>query len=420
VLTPEIISKHLCSEEAVRKAALLTFLDPLPEECSRLQELSEREWSRLLRWLHISGLALYLLDRVIDRQIVDWLPPHVFERLQHNLLDNTRRTHSMIAESVAIQREFQATNVLYANLKGLSYWPVSVRRPELRSQFDLDFLVAEASAPAARDILEKRGYRLYAVSGRSWEFKRNEKPGISLKNLYKDTPSRAVELHLEPQSAPRSPLQRIEWRELYGVRMPVLSPVDLFLGQALHAHKHICSEFSRAAHLLEFRWHVLARYDDSSFWNELRSRANEDLRARLGLGVVILLITEIMGDFAPEALMSWTVRSLPPSAELWVKMYGSRAALGSFPGSKLYLLLQSELEAAGVAPKRTLREALLPSRLPPPVVRAFPNESFSTQLRRYGVQLHFVFSRLHFHLIEGVRYASQSRRWRQQLDRMAR
>ena len=59
--------------------------------------------------------------------------------------------------------------------------------------------------------------------------------------------------------------------------MPVLSPVDLFLGQGLHAYKHVCSEFSRVAHLLEFRRHVLARRDD----HDLLERASIDSRRRI-------------------------------------------------------------------------------------------------------------------------------------------
>jgi hypothetical protein len=406
--------------KAAREAVLLTLLTPLPESCLLLQELTKREWQHLLRWLDISGLALYFFDRAMELQIAGRLPSWVFERLQQNLLDNTQRTRSMIAESVAIQREFQAYNVSYANLKGLSYWPVSVPRPELRSQFDLDYLVAEASAPAARQILEHRGYRLYAMSGRSWEFKLHEKPWIVLKSMYEDTPFRAVELHLEPNSAARTPLERIEWRALCGIDMPVLSPVDLFLGQALHVYKHVCSEFVRTAHLLEFRQHVLTRSNDLSFWNELQSAAQDNPRARLALGVVVLLITEVMGEFAPEALTHWTVQSLPEDVELWVKMYGRRAVFESFPGSKLYLLLQRQLALAGVSTKRTLGKALLPLRLPPPVVRATPQESLAARMRRYVVQLHFVTSRLCFHIVEGIRYTWESRRWRQQLRQVAR
>src|SRR6202034_812344 len=150
----------------------------------------------------------------------------------------------------------------------------------------------------------------------------------------KDTDSWAVELHVEPSaSSSSSQLERLEWRELGGFRMPVLSSIDLFLGQGLHVYKHICSEFSRAAHLLEFRRHILFHRDDASFWNALQSRALENPRSVLGLGLVTLLITQAMGEFAPESLISWTVDRLPRSVQLWVEIYGHRAVFGSFPGS---------------------------------------------------------------------------------------
>ncbi len=402
----------------IRESVLLSFCDPFPEQCLRLQNLSAKEWQRLLNWLDISGLALYFLDRIMDLHLCDMLPPGVLARLQQNLRDNTGRTRSMIAESVAIQKEFQKSCLSYATLKGFSLSPYSVPRPELRHQFDLDFLVAERSAPGARRILERRGYRLYAISGRSWEFKRNETPGISMEDFYKDLPGRSVELHVEA-NIPGGPslLERIVKRDFYGINMPVLSPVDLFSGQGLHVYKHVCSEFSRASHLLEFRRHVLIRRDSKIFWDELQSTGERNPRVSLGLGVIVLLITHVMGDFAPEAFTSWTVHRLPRSARLWVEMYGYRAVFGDFPGSKLYLLLQRELASAGVPAKRSLRQSLLPSRLPPAVVRASANEPLPVRIRRYRMQLHFTLLRLRFHIVEGLRYTSESYHWRQQMNR---
>jgi len=398
----------------------LIFCEPLPPQCARLQHLSKTEWRSLLRWLDISGLALYFLDRIVELKLTDWLPPGVLARLQQNLADNTERTRVMIAESIAIQRGFQEARLSYANLKGLSLWPSSVPGPELRSQFDLDFLVADESASAARKILEQRGYRLYLISGRSWEFKLNEMPGLSLKDLYKAQPSHTVELHIEPSTSGRLPLlERLQTRDLYGYGMPVLSPVDLFLGQGVHAFKHVCSEFSRVAHLLEFRRHVLLRRDDHVFWSDLRKAAGGNPRACLGLGVVTLLIAHVMGDFAPEALTGWTVTCLPRPARLWVERYGRRAVFGSYPGSKLYLLLQRELEGAGVPAKRSLRQILLPVRLPPPVIRAFPNETLNVRLGRYRTQLYFILRRLRFHAVEGLRFAWESRRWRRHMESSA-
>jgi hypothetical protein len=417
-LNTDLASNYLSREQLLREAVLLTFCDPLPDQCGRLQTLSERQWKKLLHWLDISGLALYFLDRMVELRLCNILPPGVLGRLQQNLHDNIGRTRGMAAESVAIQREFQRSGLLYATLKGFSLCPGSVPRAELRHQFDLDFLMAEESASEARQVLERRGYRLYAISGRSLEFKINERPVVSLNDLYKDSPGRAVELHIEASVPGRHGLLgRIEKRDFCGIRMPVLSPVDLFLGQGLHVYKHVFSEFSRAAHLLEFRRHVLLRRNDNRFWDELRSIAEENPRAVLGLGVVTQLITRVTGEFAPEALTTWTVNRLPASAQLWINMYGRRVVFDKFPGSKLYLLLQNELESAGVPSKRSLRQSLLPRRLPPAIIRASSRETLPSRIDRYRLQLSFILGRLRFHIVEGARYTWESYRWRQNMNR---
>jgi hypothetical protein len=202
--------------------------------------------------------------------------------------------------------------------------------------------------------------------------------------------------------------------------MPVLSPVDLFLGQGMHVFKDVCSAFSRTAHLIEFRRHVLARYDDDAFWGALGAVAGEDRRVSLGIGVVTYLITSLMGQFAPEALTSWTVATLPVPVRLWVDRYGGRVAFGKDPGTKLYLLLVQELELAGLPARRSLQNALLPSRLPPAVIQASPNETLSIRSGRYRLQMRVIFSRLRFHIIEGLRYTWESRQWRRRVNRLTR
>jgi hypothetical protein len=410
---------RLSREQMLCEAVLLSFCDPLPHRFDRLRHLSGRQWRQLLYWLDISGLALYFLDRLGELHCDEVLPEAVRQRLQQNLTDNTERTHNMIAESVAIQREFQELGFSYAAVKGFSLCPTSVPRPQLRHQLDLDFLIAEENAPDACRVLERRGYRLYAISGKSWEFKRNERPSTSLKDLYKDASGRAVELHVESDNHPTR-LRRVAKQEFYGISMPVLSPVDLFLGQGLHAFKGVCSAFLRIAHLLEFRRHVLARYDDDAFWRELRAAAGEDRRASWGIGVVTYLITSVMGQFAPEALTSWTVATLPSSVRLWVDVYGRRVVFGRHPGTKRYLLLQQELESAGILPKRSAKRALLPLRLPPVVIRGLPDEKLPTRISRYRLQLRVILSRLRFHVVEGLRYALESRQWRRHVNRLTR
>jgi hypothetical protein len=416
-----IAATPLRGEQSIREAVLLLFCDPLPQQCLRLEALSLKQWMHLLRWLDFSGLALYFLDRIVELGRKDLLPVPVLTLLQQRLSDNTKRTDGMTAESIAIQEEFQNSRLSYAILKGLSLWPSSVPRPGLRSQFDLDFLVGEECAPEARTILECRGYRLYAISGNSWEFKRNEIPGLSLKDMYKDLQSWTVELHVEPAlSRPHSPLERLAWRDICGYTMPTLCAIDLFTGQGLHTYKHICGEFLRAAHLVEFRRHVLFRREDNKFWSRLYHSACENRRISVGLGIATLLITQVTSEFAPDEFTRWTVRSLPASAHLWCQRYGYRVVLGSFPGSKLYLLLQRELDNQEIPLRRSIRQSLLPSRLPPPVIRAFPNETLSIRFRRYRMHFNFIVQRLRFHLVEGLRFTRELRQWRRNLKHLAR
>lgn len=398
--------------QQLREAVLLTFCDPMPAECERLQNLSGREWKPLLTWLDTSGMALYFLDRLADLGRSGMLPAEILARLQQNRVDNAERTAGMIAESSAIHLGFQNAGLSYAALKGFSLWPVSVPKPELRSQLDLDFLISARCAPEARRILEAGGFHLKAISGRSWEFKTSEPGKISLKNLYKPTPHRSVELHLEADDLGQaSLLARTEKLSFHDVCMPVLHPVDLFLGQGMHLYKHVCGEFWRTAHLIEFRRHVMARYHDAAFWQALRKLAEGNLRASVGLGVVTLLTSHTMGDFAPDELTCWTVDRLPARVRLWVERYGRRSVFASHPGGKLYLLLQKELERAGLTGRRSLRQALLPSRLPPAIALGSANETLPERFVRQRRQAYFTLLRLRFHLVEGLRYLWESTRW---------
>ncbi len=248
--------------------------------------LTRAEWQQALHWLDLSGLALYFLDRLEQEGLCGLVPNHVITRLQRNLADNEARIAALIADWTSIQRSFQSAGLSFATLKGFSLGSPSVPRIELRSQVDLDFLVAESSAPEARRILESRGFRLRAISGRSWEFAAHDAQPMSLRYLYKPTPQRFVELHIESATSTAPLLDRVEMRRLHGLCVPVLDPVDLFLGQGLHIFKHLSGEFTRVAHLLEFRRHVIARCDDSAFWRRLRERAEADPRHPIGLGVV--------------------------------------------------------------------------------------------------------------------------------------
>jgi hypothetical protein len=398
-----------CQQQRLSLLRALFFPEQAP---AALADFTLRTWSSQLQWLDTSGLALYLYGSLCDHGRQALLPSPVNQRWHQNLFDNRARMTQLADEATGLHLGFQREHLRYATLKGFSLFPHSVPRMERRSQLDLDFLIAEEDANTARDLLESKGYTLRAISGRSWEFKKSENANMTLRDIYKPLPYRSVELHLEYASSkspllPRLVLQR--WRSL---EMPVLHPVDLLLGQGLHLFKHISSEFFRVAHLYEFRNNVVSHSNDDAFWRELREAAGEDARVRNGLGIVIAVCTCVTGSFAPVSLTAWTSDCLSAGLQRWVDEFALRVTLGDHPGSKLYLLLQQELAAQSVAPRRTLLQSLLPKALPPLITAPKASETLRERISRNRRQLAFILFRLRFHVVEGARYLFHARRWR--------
>lgn len=404
----------------MRLAVLRAFCDPFPAESRLLLQLSRREWKQLLNWLDTSGLALYLYDRLNELEIGLQLPDWVRARLEQNCRDNAVRTRRLMEECNAIHLEFQHANLSYAILKGFSLWPMAVPKLELRSQLDLDFLIAEECAPQARQILEKRGYRLYWIEGKEWAFKTTWAPPPPIRDLYRDQVQRSVELHLEGKSSGRRLLlEHTETLNLDGACVPVLPPAELLLGQGMHVCRHLLTQFFRGSLILEFRRHVIARRSDEALWNEIRSLAGEDLRVIWGLGIATLLAENLTGEFAPPALTCWTVDRLPAAVRAWVEICGTRSALASFPGSKSYLLLMRALESAGVHTQYPAGSALISLKFPPLIV-SFPDQAnMLERVRLYWIQISHILLRLRFHFIEGARYARESIRLRRRMQRSA-
>ncbi len=132
-----VIQTPLSRDQIIRESAFLCFSDSYSR--SFAYTLTAREWKKLLHWLDVSGLALYFLDRLTQIGQRGSLPASVMNRLERSLQENRQRTQGLIEESARLQRDFQTAGLSYAVMKGVSLDPISVPRPELRHQFDVDF-----------------------------------------------------------------------------------------------------------------------------------------------------------------------------------------------------------------------------------------------------------------------------------------
>jgi hypothetical protein len=425
-----LIDRHSVNRSASRsqrlKDAVLTcFYESAPEIQARLAEFTSRDWERILFWLDISGLALYLFDRLVQLEIENSLPESIRLRLENNLIENRERTAALFQEASAISLAMASKRISFALLKGVTLTPESVPDCTLRCQTDLDFLVDLRDASAARSVLTEFGYAPHAFSGRTIEFKAGTHNKPDIRNIYRVHSHRAAELHL--LAVPKNDgslicdrLTRARERCFDGIMIPALSPADSLVQQGLHLFKHLCGEYTRASWVLEFWRHVQFRRGDLDFWNEVKSVAETEPQTYVALGASILLATLAFGgESAPEALIGWTIDRLPFPVRLWIEAYGYRVLTAGSPGSKLYLILRQQLPR-GSEMKANLVRLVFPLHMPPPITIGEPGERLVTRLGRYRIEVSHIFARFLFHLVEGMRYAVEASRWQKRLTEAAR
>lgn len=399
-------------QQQLRLAIASSLFHGVPLECP-LPRHSSPAWGSLITWLDTSGLALPFFAHLQNTGQLEQLPAAVQQRLAKNLKDNTARMNAMADQVSILHRAFTTRNVEYALLKGLSLWPHSVPRLELRSQLDVDFLVSPATLPEAQAALAEQGFHLQARCGASYEYKTEADPPRTLAELYSDHPCRSVELHAANTLFRSAALSCREAIARDGEVIPVLAPCDLFLGQARHLYKHLCSPCFRAAHLLELAHHIRFRAAQEEFWQEIRAATEKDPAISFQLAFCVRFLEQCAGTVVPGPLSCWTSDRLPGFVTIWIERYATRLLTQDFPGSKLYLLLQYEAGRRATAPRsRGLRKALLPFRPPPYIVKPSARDSLRVLLRKLSRQAIFILCRFRFHLTSGAMFILELPRWR--------
>lgn len=402
-------------ERRLAAAVMETFREDTAQgHGARLSAFPLRAWTANFYWLDASGMALYFLDRVKNLDIEDALPELVLQRLDRNLTDNRLRMQEIFAEFVKINTAFQDAGLPFVNLKGFSLVPEYCADPALRFQSDLDFLVAHRDAQRCREVLGRLGYVLTGVSNRQWEFKAGagELPGIQ--DLYKAKPQRCVEVRFAPstKNAEEGCAAQARTMTWNGFSFPALATIDAFYAQALHLQKHLRSEWTRAAWLLEYKNFVIARKQDAGFWRDVKEKESTVPEGKAALGVATLLATTVFGKFAPPALSDWAVNELAHPVRMWVERYGHEVLLSDFPGTKLYLLFPDGPAQRKGSVQKNRRERLFPLHRAPSIVHGPAKKGFPARARRGWMQAGFVLFRLRFHLRQGLRYMLEAPRWK--------
>jgi hypothetical protein len=394
-------------------AIINTFCDlQWAQHANTLRSFSTHGWKRTFHWLDASGLALYFLHRIGSLNLEDCVPRAVLAGLAQRQADNNERTASLFKEFLRINAAFAAARLRYVNLKGFSLIPDYCPTPSLRYQIDCDFLIERSNADICADILANLGYSLVARTVGVLEFKTEPAGTPHIRDLYKTDSQRSVEVHLCDSTRSNlhpSLIDRACVVTNKDYSYPVLSAEDMFLSQASHLFRHLCSEWTRISWLLEFRYFVLNRKGDGEFWQQIHARVEGNRQAAVFAGTVLKLAQKAFGTFRVEQLDSWSVERLPPSVALWVDRYGGDVLLSDFPGSKLYLLLERAIcggEASGL-----IRRKLFPMRAPGPVDAAASPNGLRRRTMAAAARWHYLFFRLRFHVRANSRYVFELWRW---------
>jgi hypothetical protein len=100
---------------------------------------------------------------------------------------------------------------------------------------------------------------------------------------------------------------------------------------------------------------------------------------------------------------------------LWIERYGTNVLLAQFPGTKLYLLLETALSGDEGAGLHKRFGKLLPLHQPPRVVVGSGDESLLSKLKRTLTEINYFFFRLRFHITQGFSYMIEASRWKRNM-----
>lgn len=388
------------------------------------RSFNDTEWSHVLDWLDLSGLALYFWQKMKVGDAQKHLPAYVQTRLSRCYRENCLRVKSIRKEFAALNMIFDGAGIQYAVLKGLALVPDYCPDPALRTQYDLDYLIRPEKLARAESVLQSSGYAP-KVTGGDYHIAYVRPvsevfPSQRPIGLYSAELERPVEMHItlwDPaEEGIAIPLtqdfldrsQKHAWQES---EYWALSEEDALIFQILHAFRHILHDWCRLSTFLEVSHFLRRRASDTDFWLAFRNRSTNLRWVPEASAVVFRIAQHLFGGYIPTDLNPQVGPKFSAVLDLWIKRYGLSGALENFRGSKNSLFLHREFVVDRSAWTYVWRRRLFPLRRPHNLPKVLANQQARPFVKKWAQHLHGL-RRFQFHAFSAVRYAWEYPQWK--------
>ena len=402
----------------------LNVSGPSQDPRGRLHRFRPDEWLDCLPWLRRSGLELLFWDHLQSSGHEQALPPRVRTCIERDASHNRQRLAAMEAEFLSLILLFHNLHLPHAVLKGFALVPDYCSSPELRNQYDFDFLIRADDLPSVGGALRDAGFvpKGGNVANQPTIYHHaHRKPRLpaTLDGIFSQDLHRPLELHTRLWDSRAEsiglqwsgdPLHRSRPQTLGGVCFPALAPEDALLFQVLHTFHHLLNNWCRLSLFHEIAVFLKRRSKDEPFWQAFRNLVQGQDRLCKCTGVIFLLAVRLFGARIPDAAKLLSIEALTPAMALWVERYGVRSAIQNFSEDKFSLFLHRMFISDGATWAEVRTRRLFPLHRPHMTVSLEGTRGW----RRWaalGKQAAHSCRRLFFHIKAGICYLLEIPFW---------
>jgi Uncharacterised nucleotidyltransferase len=393
---------------------------PRQDAVVQFAKLRSADVAKVLLHLDQTGLALYLLNHLLEYDLYSLLAQQLQDALNQRLEKNQARSEDMFHEFSRVVTALDSAHVNYAVMKGFSLVPEYSPAIYLRHQTDIDIQIDAASTDAAHWALDKLDYGLESHDVTTGEIKFVRQLGrqfMGRNDIYALQSTSRVELHQrfwEPRvqvvlDFAQDPLSRRILKTVRNVSFPILAEEDRFVGQLLHAFRHFLTGWIRSSWLFEIASFIRAHCANQMLWDKVGNDRYPE-RVAHACGFILLLCRQLLEMSIPERLQETFIAPIPPHLCLWVELYGSKWAAADMKGSKLNLMIHKHFVPDPRSWRKQYASLLFPRRAPAVSLESRAHGEAAVNWRRRQAEVFC--QRASFHFLRNIEYAVHSLRWR--------